>query len=346
MKNKFLSTLLSVILLLLFNGVLFSQVNCTGAKIFSEKSCAGDDLTAQEKELYKIVNEYRAKNNLQPIALSNPLSVVANRHLLDLINNIKSLSHGWSNCPYDIKNQSTWNCLFQSPKRLNVGYSGSGYENLYRNLNGVATPVLALGAWKKSEMHNSLILNSNLWKDTKFDAFGIAISGSYAALWFGSTAGISNEAKSQKPSGLGVSFEKAVSGLSSSITIKKASSNLENEEWSGTSPDKSVILSLVGVKEDISQADISIKIKIEKDSQISQKNRDILRTFLRNLAPEWKERDAWVDSAITKLRQNPKEPQTATQGNRVLTISHTIDRSNYVSITVKSYRKATAIQIK
>jgi hypothetical protein len=344
MKNKFVLTLLSVLLLLLFNGILFSQVNCTGAKIFSEKSCAGDDLTAQEKELYKIVNEYRAKNNLPPIALSNPLSVVANRHLLDLINNIKSLSHGWSNCPYDIKNQSTWNCLFESPKRLNVGYSGSSYENLYRNLNGVATPVLALEAWKKSEMHNSLILNLNMWKDTKFDAFGIAISGNYAALWFGSTGGISSEAKTQKPASLGVTFEKAVAGLTGSIAIKKASSNLENEEWSGTSPDKSVILSLVGLKEDISQADISIKIKIEKDSQISQKNRTILKTFLNNLAPEWKERDAWVDSAIKKLQQNPKEPQTINQGNKTIIVN--IDRENYFSVAVKPFRKPTAIQIK
>lgn len=343
MKYKFAIALLGFLFLPVFCGVSFAQASCDGAKIFGAKSCAGDDVNAQEKELYKIVNDYRAKNNLPPVALSNSLSVVANRHLLDLINNIKSLSHGWSNCPYDVKNQSTWNCLFESPKRLNVGYSGNGYENLYRNLNGAATPALALEAWKKSEMHNSLILNLNAWKDTKFDAFGIAISGNYAALWFGSSGEFQREAN-KKSAGLGITFDKAVAGLTNSISIKKASSNLENEEWSGTSSDKSVFLSVVGLKEDISQADISIKIKIEKDSQISKKNQNILKTFLNNLAPEWKERNAWVEAAMKKLQQNPKQAQTINQGNKTVIVS--IDRENYISILVKPFRKPVAREIK
>lgn len=341
MKNKFTFMFLSFLLLLVFNGGSYSQTNCTGAKIFAEKNCVGDDVSPIEKELYRIVNDYRAKNNLPPVALSNPLSVVANRHLLDLVNNIKSLSHGWSNCPYDIKNQSTWNCLFDSPKRLNVGYNGNGYENLYRNFSGNATPASALEAWKKSAMHNSLILNLDVWKDTKFDAFGVAISGSYAALWFGSTGGTSTKPKSFE--GLGVTFEKAVAGLTKTISIKKASSSVENEEWTGTSADNTVLLSLSGVKADIAEADISIKIKLEKNSQISAKNRDILKTFLSNLAPEWSDRDAWVDSAMKKLQENSKEVQKTVQGKKAVTLF--LDRDNYVSISVKPNRKPTARQV-
>jgi uncharacterized protein YkwD len=343
MKYKFTIALLGFIFFAVFSGASFSQESCAGAKIFTAKSCAGDDLSAQEKDLYKIVNDYRAKNNLPRVALSNPLSIVANRHLLDLINNIKALSHGWSNCPYDIKNQGTWNCLFEAPKRLNVGYSGNGYENLYRNLSGAATPALALEAWKKSEMHNSLILNLNNWKDTKFDAFGIAISGNYAAVWFGSSGQFQSRAN-QKSAGLGITFDKAVAGLTNSISIKKTSSNLENEAWSGTSSDKSVMLSVVGLKEDISQADISIKIKVEKDSQISQKNRNILKTFLNNLAPEWKARDAWVEAAMKSLQQNPKQARTTNQGNKTVTVS--IDKENYVSILVKPFKRPVAREIK
>lgn len=344
MKNKFAFIFLSVLLLLVCNGDSYSQTNCTGAKIFAEKNCMGDDVSPIEKELYKIVNEYRAKNNLPPVALSNPLSIVANRHLLDLVNNIKSLSHGWSNCPYDIKNQSTWNCLFDSPKRLNVGYNGNGYENLYRSFSGNATPALALEAWKKSEMHNSLILNLDVWKDTKFDAFGVAITGSYAALWFGSKGDVSKELKYEKKAGLGITFEQTVAGLTKVISIKKASSSLDNEEWSGASSDKSVMLSVVGVKEDISQAVISIRIKIEKNSQISQKNRSVLKTFLNNLIPEWKEKDIWIDAAMKNLQQNPKEPQIVNQGNKTISVS--IDKENYISIAVKPYRKPLPREIK
>ncbi len=345
MKNKLAVSILGLVFLFGFNVTSFSQPKCAGDKIFTEKSCAGDDLDAQEKELFKIVNEYRAKNNLSPVALSVPLSIVANRHLLDLIQNIKSLSHGWSNCPYDIKDRSTWNCLFESPKRLNVGYAGSGYENLYRNLNGSATPILALEAWKKSEMHNSLILNSGGWKDVKFDALGVAISGSYAALWFGSSRGVSAEIKNRKrEEGLGISFEQATAGLTGAISIKKASSSLENEEWSGTSSDRSVAISFVGVKDDISRAEIAIRIKLEKDSQISSKNGNLLKIFLGNVASDWKARELWVESAMKELRKNPKQPQSINQGNKTIKVS--IDKENFVSVTVKPFRKPVAVEIK
>ncbi|MEP6903848.1 MAG: hypothetical protein ABJA66_19150, partial [Actinomycetota bacterium] len=50
--------------------------------VFSEKKCVGDEVSQQEKELFKIVNDYRNANNLPPIALSESLSLVANRVIL------------------------------------------------------------------------------------------------------------------------------------------------------------------------------------------------------------------------------------------------------------------------
>ena len=84
---------------------IFAQTNCTGTTLFTEKKCVGDETSSPEKELFRIINEYRAQNNLPPIALSEPLSMVANRHLMDLNLNIKYLTHGWSNCPYDVKSE-------------------------------------------------------------------------------------------------------------------------------------------------------------------------------------------------------------------------------------------------
>lgn len=342
MRDKFAITLFLLAFSMAFCQTAVAQINCDGDKIFSEKKCFGDDVNQTEQELYRIVNEYRGEHNLPPIPLSESLSIVANRHLLDITLNIKSLTHGWSNCPYNIKDNNTWNCVFESPKRLKVDYSGKGFENLYRTSRGSATPVSALEAWKKSTTHNALILNLGSWGNTTFDAFGIAINGQYAALWFGSSSGIKDGLKNSKTLGLGITFDKAVTGLTEIVSIKKASSNVESEQWTGASPDKSVLLEIVGSEADVSQATISIKIRLERNSQISPKNRGILSVFLNNLALEWKERETWANSAIKNLQKNPKPAQTINQGNKTITI--TVDANNYLSITVKP--KAMAKEIK
>lgn len=344
MSSKFALTVFFLVSLAAFGQTLFAQTKCQGEKIFNEKKCVGDEVNTQEKELYRIVNEYRAQNNLPAIPLSDSLSIVANRHLLDLILNIKTFTHGWSNCPYNIKDSNTWNCIFEAPKRLKVDYSGSGYENLYRNNGGNATPVLALEAWKKSAMHNALILNLDSWKNTKFNAFGIAINGQLAALWFGSAAEIKNNPNNANQPGLGVTFDKAVTGLTKIISIKKSSSSVESEQWSGSSKDKSVLLEVTGTEADVSRATIAIKIKLENKAQISAKNRGVLSVFLNNLASEWSERENWANAAIKNLQSNPNIPQTINQGNKTITM--TIDAQNYLSITVKPYVKPVAKEIR
>ncbi len=323
----------TLFLLTVFSQPFFAQIKCEGEKIFSEKKCLGDEVNQQETELFRIVNEYRKQNNLPPVALSDSLSIVANRHLLDIILNIKSLTHGWSNCPYDIKNAATWNCVFESPKRLKVDYPGIGFENLYRNNGGNAAPASALAAWKKSALHNSLILNLNIFKDTKYDAFGVALNGQYAALWFGSSAGNTDGLKQTETRGLGVTFENTVKGLTEVVAIKKESSTVSSEQWTGASPDKSVLLEVIGTEADVTQATIAIKIKLEKNYQINAKNRAVLSVFLTNLAGNWKDRETWANAAIKNLQSKPKQPQHIGQGDKLFTM--TVDANNYLSITVK-----------
>ncbi|HEY0427892.1 MAG TPA: CAP domain-containing protein [Pyrinomonadaceae bacterium] len=332
MSTKFAAAVLAFAFVSIFYQNAFSQVSCDGKKLFTEKKCLGDDISPQEKELFRIVNEYRAANNLPLIPLSESLSRLANRHLLDLTINIKSFTHGWSNCPYDIKNENTWNCVTESPKRLNSGYTGEGFENLYRNDGGAATPALALQAWKKSDLHNSLILNLNVFKDKKFDAFGIAIDGEYVALWFGSAASNYGDAKN----GLGASFEKYVTAMSGFVVIKKSSASSE-AEFSGASADSSVKLS-------VSEANTSIRLKSDKNSSLNAKNRNILKIFMNNLASEWTGRESWIDSSLKKLQQNPKSAQTVNQGSKTFVINK--DTDGYISISVKPYKKIIASQIK
>lgn len=340
MKNKlFLLLLLALTAGGAFQTSVFSQTNCAGEKVLTEKRCAGDEISEQEKELYRIVNEYRAQNNLPPVPLSESLSLVANRHLLDLTQNLKSLTHSWSNCPYEFNNEKSWNCVFESPKRLNSGYNGRGYENLYRSKTGSAGAVLALEAWKKSDLHNSLLLNLNTFKNTKFDAFGVAINGQYVALWFGSTPiAADGLKKSASESSIGLNFDKMVSGLSKIIPIENSAAFIGGK-WAGTSIDKSVMLRLIGSKENLAEA--SVSIKPEKDSQLNQKQKDIFSLFLQNAAEEWSGRENWLAASLVKIQQNPKMPQTVTLGGKVFVLN--VDTQNNMTLTVKPYKKTGAI---
>ncbi len=321
---------------------LFAQTNCSGTMLFTEKKCVGDEINPTEKELFRIINEYRAQNKLPPVALSEPLSFVANRRLLDLTINVKYLTHGWSNCPYDIKNQSTWNCVFDSPRRLNAGYLGQGFENLYRNLGGGATPVLALEAWKKSPTHNNLILNLDIWKDMKFDALGVGISGNYAAIWFGSSGGeqinLGREIK-----GLGISFEKLVNGLTTVLSIEKESSLAGSEKWVGKSADNSIKLEIFGQEKDIAETTMSFSVRLDKKFQLTPQGRSALSQFLKNLAESWTQREKWIDTSLQKISRVPKSSQTVDFGNK--TIQMKINADNYLTVLVKPNQKPLAKEI-
>ena len=57
---------LFLLLTVLFSGVqcLLAQANCSGATLFTEQKCAGDEISATERELFRVINDYRAQNNL------------------------------------------------------------------------------------------------------------------------------------------------------------------------------------------------------------------------------------------------------------------------------------------
>ncbi len=123
-------------LFLLGSQTANSQANCSGAQIFTAPACAGDMGTADGSALFRMVNEYRAANKLPALHSSRSLNMVANRRLLDLKQNLKVLTHSWSNCAYDLKDLKTWPCVNDAPRRLNSGYQGQGYETLFRTVSG------------------------------------------------------------------------------------------------------------------------------------------------------------------------------------------------------------------
>lgn len=314
---------------------------CAPEQILSAEFCAGDEVSPDETKLLQIINEYRAAQNLAPVPLSKPLSQVANRHLLDIEANLKFITHSWSDCPYDLKDRTTWPCVNDAPKRLKVVYAGQGYENLYRTATGQAAPQPALDAWKKSELHNSLILNLGGWNAKKWDSLGVALRGQYAAIWFGSLdSGAPLAAK--PPQGLGVSYRDVVKNLEKLVKIEKSSSLIDKEIWVGRSPDKKLVLELVGTPADIERAGFSIKIRLGAQKKISPENRALLLVFVKNIFPEAAaDAEKWLDVNLAALLQNAAAPKILVKDGKTMQIHK--DATNAVVLTAKPYKKNSSV---
>lgn len=161
--------------------------SCQGLQVLTAPICPGDSIDlGKEARLARLINTYRGNYGLPPIPLSPGLSMVANRHLMDLVQNIRQVTHGFSNCPYDGNNPQTYPCMWQAPQRLGTGYPGKGYEIVCGGSGGfVATPRNSLKCWQGSPPHNAVILNQGVWTSRPWRAMGVGIDQGFAVVWFG-----------------------------------------------------------------------------------------------------------------------------------------------------------------
>lgn len=298
---------LFVAALVIFSGSAYlvqAQTNCTGKQMLTAKTCAGDSNSSEEQTLFQLVNKYRLAHNRPALTLSTSLSTLANRRTLDMRLNMKALTHSWSDCPYNISDQKTWGCMMDSPQRLKTGYPGQGYETLYRTTSGQAQPSLALEAWEKSSLHRSIILNEGMFKDMTWDEVGVAVDGEYAVLWFGHPGGSTGGANS---SGIGVSYDRAVAGLSKMLSITQTGT--ESGKWQGVSADKKIKLEIYGSRKDISEASIAISMKLDA-GKLSPQGKTALSTLLKNLFPSWNDRDPWVAAAVAAIAADATASKT------------------------------------
>ncbi len=141
-------------------------------------------ISKQEKELVKLINQYRKKHNLKAIPVSSSLSYVAQKHAKELNDKIKDLTHSWVDCDYDGKNRKTYNCMWDMPKKL-TGYPGKGYECGFAQWGQEFSAADILEGWQNSRGHDNVIINKATWKKMEWNAMGVAIYGNYATLWFG-----------------------------------------------------------------------------------------------------------------------------------------------------------------
>ena len=331
------SGLVALFLLVLSAMAANGQPACKGKDLFYSYTCAGDTNSGDETALFDLVNKYRVASGQPELRLSPPLSKLANRRLLDLQQNMRVMTHSWSNCPYDIKDESTWPCVIEAPKRLNSGYIGEGYETLYRVQTGKATAALALEAWKKSSLHNSIILNQGMFKDTPWNEVGVGLDGAYAVLWFG-YPGKSDRPQTATIAGLGVTYDQAVAGMAKMLTIEQTSSSVENNIWQGFSSDKKIRLEVYGVPKEIGEANVSITVKLEENGKLDANSKSVLTKFLTNIFPEWPDIEAWIDRSVNAISLNRTASRTKLV--RKVAIEMSADGQNSIKVSIAPETKS------
>jgi uncharacterized protein YkwD len=171
MKNVF-STLAFIILC---SGANYAQFN------------GSVKASSEEWKLYRLINEYRASKGLGKISFSASLTHVAQKHCQDLVYNLKYLTHGWSDCPYDASNSNTYSCMWLKPQQM-ANYPSYGYECAHGGSGSYkATAESSLKSWQGSAPHNAVITNQGIWADYRWQAIGVAILDGYACIWFGTS---------------------------------------------------------------------------------------------------------------------------------------------------------------
>ncbi|MBX3299115.1 MAG: hypothetical protein KF736_06575 [Acidobacteria bacterium] len=287
-------------LLFIFSQSLYSQVNCDARTLFTAKACNGDAVSDEERALYSEIVKYRHASNVETPALSNALSILANRRLLDLKLNMRTLTHSWSNCRYDPNELGTLPCLNEAPRRFGLDYKGNAYEVLYFTSNAKVTAGAAVEAWSRSRLHSLILLNRDEFEPYSWDAVGVAVSGGFASVWFGGqTRNSLSFAKSED--GLGLSLKALTEGFDKVVPVAIVSSTVAEAKWEGVSKDKSIRLTIFGTEKEVAEANVRLTIAVSGSGRPSPKSLATVKLLLRNVFPKWEERDSWLEAAVASI---------------------------------------------
>ncbi|MEW6368050.1 MAG: CAP domain-containing protein [Acidobacteriota bacterium] len=156
-------------------------------------------LTANEKQLADLVNQYRQQENLPAVPVTNSLTKVARTHVKDLdTNHPDTATYGTGSCNrHSWSDKGVWTAvcytgsseaskMWSKPGEITTTYRSSGYEIAFVCVNCQATPAAAVNEWKGSTDHSDTILERGIFSIVdSWQAMGVAIDGSYAVVWFG-----------------------------------------------------------------------------------------------------------------------------------------------------------------
>lgn len=166
------------------------------------------ELSAKEKELIKLVNDYRQQHGKKRLKVSKSLMKVARTHINDLNMNfdihnrpvdargMEGNLHSWSDkgnwTPVVYTKDHEYGHLTRIKPKEIAGYNQGGVEVAAGGVSTIS-PQYALELWKNSPGHNDTILSQNGWDPTPEEAkygftaisnMGVAINGKYACIWF------------------------------------------------------------------------------------------------------------------------------------------------------------------
>ena len=153
-----------------------------------------DTLDPAEFELYTLIMDYRDSLGLPDIPLSQGLTVVAGRHVLDTIYNFGEYAgHSWSDAPFEPGDSDTFPAMWEAPERIGTGYSDYGFEisagwTVNNDITtSTMTPERALELWQDSPPHDDVITSTDPWTEP-WNAIGVGLHQGSAHVWFGRAA--------------------------------------------------------------------------------------------------------------------------------------------------------------
>lgn len=165
-----------------------------------------ETLTTNEKELARLINEYRVSKGLAPLQISKSLTVIARTHVIDSnkykpengvdARGVKCNLHSWSTngswSPVCYTSDHTYaQNMWDKPRELS-SYTGNGYEISVMSTYNL-TPHSALKAWQGSSGHNDVIIGAGYWANLTH--IGVGIYDNYSHVWFGEVADPAGEIK-------------------------------------------------------------------------------------------------------------------------------------------------------
>lgn len=216
-KKHFVQVVLFPVMIIFLLSLVKSNMLYANPEKPKKKKSLKTPLNSKEKELRRLINDIRKKNDLPSIPVTKSLTLVARLHVRDLHHNhpdtgtdsrgMECNLHSWSEkgkwtpvCYTSDHNYASK--MWSKPKEItNNKYTGNGYEIAYICSGADATPSGALESWKNSQDHLDVILERGTWTNRKWPAMGVGIYKEYAVVWFGDKEDPSGKVPDKKKKG-------------------------------------------------------------------------------------------------------------------------------------------------
>lgn len=137
--------------------------NSTNQNTNNNQTTTADTMTADEKEVFNLINQQRTNNGLQPLKVDNEVQRVAKIKAQDMVTN-NYFSH----------ESPVYGSPFDMLKNFKVSYTTAG-----ENIAGNSSNSVAVNAWMNSSGHKANILNSSF----NYTGIGVVSSPKYGKIY-------------------------------------------------------------------------------------------------------------------------------------------------------------------